>query len=217
MRRFAIEQDANKLRLLIDILSQDVHKHPGWIERKEVAAWAAVVFYIVGLWSLFSFVADYENPFDFLVLILLVILLIVLFISIFFFVHAQYSSIYFNHAYSSAVQRAIYELIRKAVKGQDIDIDLDFHNLDPYPKFIKELLEEQQKKVQPYRGKKHPIKILIEFWTFAWIWKKPEERKLDNHSKQEAAIYSLLIVSNFFFVIYLACRWMAENCYFYSY
>ncbi|NIR71799.1 hypothetical protein GWN75_21855 [candidate division KSB1 bacterium] len=204
--------------MLLDSLNRERAGSPGWTERKEIAAWAALVFYLAGLWSLFSVTVNYEITFSFWVFPGFILLLVLLLVFILIFIHAQYVSIYFNSSYSKAVRRACFELIDaiekkkwdEAVKKFSLDFD---KQSDSYPKFIENrLIEIRQKEVQPYSGKKHVCRILCELWRYICIRLSGKEdntkdQELSPTSRQEAVLYYLAIVPTVGLIIYLACRW----------
>jgi hypothetical protein len=83
---------------LIDYYKDDRESLIPWLQRREVSAWSAVLFYIAILWSITNIIIkpekNYVNEFGNYEVLVLLVLLFFLFIVFFRFVHAQYSSIY---------------------------------------------------------------------------------------------------------------------------
>ena len=110
-------------------------------------------------------------------------------------VHSHFASIYFHTAYITAFTNKIFEL---KSKENSMDIDLDIDQTLGIPKFLVNNFQKRIKIIQPYQNECHPLKIVFHFWSFDWFRKKENRKRppFGNHAKQEAAIYSLIIIFN---------------------
>ena len=212
---------------LITYLYHDIDNLLPWFQRKEIAAWSAILFYIAILGTymklIFEFI-DKTKSIEFLPLSISALFFSICFLTllsyIFFrFIHSQYSSIYQWHANTAALKSIILETIEAGSR--------------PEMSKVKEQIEKDTKKLrkewyQIYIGNYHPLIILFFFWIelislpfrnkgnsivqgflkehfnklYDLSYKRCEETKryqeiksyLSNFERQEAALYSLLLL-----------------------
>jgi hypothetical protein len=178
----------NKLKYQIDYLSQLKDTSQSLLDRKENAVWAAFALYITGLVLLFKYLKEFQKLKCGKQILISFILLIIA-ISVFAFIHAQYSSIYDTKATAHASKILLLGVIDG---GNPIDnLRIAHHHL-----YHAKLKEEQK-----YRGKLHPLRIVISFICLDWT--KSAKRELTSVNTQEASIYFLLILFNFICIGYL--------------
>lgn len=187
---------------LLNFLSNEMSLYVNWIQRKEVAAWTAIIFYVASIWTFYNAFIDKlsinkgEMFFSMLAVILIGYI-------VFRFIHSQYSSIYHRNAYTRAIKIVVSELLNEKLKFPEIDFDYDIKTRQP--KYLSKHFEQEFQYVQPYRGRFHPFKIVIKFWLswpinfFMKIFRKPNSRNLNNPEIQEAALYSIIIFVSLFY------------------
>lgn len=183
---------------LLNYLSGEKNLHEPLIQRKEIAAWSFTIFYVASIWTLYSTFLDNKtlgtgsSP-----LLFSIVVVVLLGYVAFMFVRSQYASIYFRWANTLAIDRAIYKLME-----QDFDLttlDFSFDTKAGRPKFLSEELFHYLDEKQPFRGKIHPLKILLRFWS-PWHFVK-----LNNTAKQEASLYSIIILVTIAYAYLVLC------------
>lgn len=202
-----MENDKTKKNQLINYLNNETNVHEPLIHRKETAAWAFIIFYVAIIWTLYN--AFFKNntflenniP-DNQFLIFSFIVVVLLGFVAFRFVHSQYASIYWRMAYTRAIRRMILDLAKK----DSIETKLYFpwEERKYMPKILTEQLQSNLKEIQPFWGIRHPTQILLRFWLSFLFWlywfiakklkKKGKMVELSNPTKQEASLYSIIIL-----------------------
>jgi hypothetical protein len=203
-----------RVNALINMLQKDRDILVPRLHRKEIAAWAAILFYVAMLWALFQLLIQNNNLIKddshFLILGLLIAILFGGFI-VFRFLHSQYAVIYDWEARWRVFRDMILQLIEKE-DGFLEENHIKISNLTEYIKV--QVRSRKENEVQQFIGKIHPLKIFLYFW-FLWPIIKPwckvfkKEIKKDyltNHEKQEASIYSLLIVVTLIPIFFLLAK-----------
>jgi len=198
-----------KIELINNTLQDFANARIPWSQRKEVAAWSALLFYIAIILSIFKFLGiDKTDPPKLQISVFFALFILTLLTFIFFrFIHANYASTYFFIAQIEVIKNIRLELIDKADKffeENGIENSNDFNIL-----IDKRIDVELKFNTQKFSGKLHPVLILLFFWfsfwiikPFRWLYKKmshaPEThsspRKLGSIERMEAALYSLLIL-----------------------
>ena len=187
----------SKIDRLIKVFVQDKASHYSWVLRKEIAIWSAIIFYSAILWTIFNTGFKGCKNISMPIAICSIITLAIIAKIFFSFVHSQFSSIY----YTGCRMVALFNIIQTIIDNPDSAKKLDSSEQKDsfYPKYIKTEMDTLWPKYQPFRGKLHPIKIFLIFW-FGWFYKKSTRDKLSNHHKQEACIYSLILLMNVIYV-----------------
>ena len=178
----------SKLENQIDYLTQLKETSQSLLDRKENAVWAAFALYITGLVLFFKSLKKYQNQ-NCRNKILLCFTLFIIAITVFAFIHAQYSSIYDTKATAHASKILLFRLIDSGNPVENLGITHDL--------LYREKLKEEQK----YRGKLHPLRIMISFICLDWT--KSGKRELTSVNIQEASIYFLLFLFNLICIIYI--------------
>jgi len=184
--------------IIYRILQQDASLQLSWAQKKEVAVWAATIFYIGVIYVLFkSFVTGKSNTELEINFFIVIILNSLFLISIIFFVWSNFNSIYNSNAYYLSVKRTINKHIET---GEEIQ----FHNSKPEtyvdPDIINSELQIRLAKIQPYfHDLSRPLKISSLFWLNLLLPKRCKISIGENLAFQEAVLYSLLFVPTIFF------------------
>jgi len=194
-------------KYILNFLVNTSDSYVPWIQRKETASWTAVVFTSTVYAFLFNFLTEHNShnitKFDFCTITLPLLFFDIIFtIVLFAFIHSQFSSIHHYSAYFLALRNIIYGIFKdKHLSQLNFDIDQE----TKLPIFLNKEFKKQRDFIQPYLNKNHPCKILQHFWSFDWIRKKENRKKenFTNYAKQEAAIYSLLILFNIVFLSFV--------------
>ena len=201
----------SKVEILINTLEKEKDLLIPWLQRKEIAAWSAVLFYIAILWAFLQFLNNSKNFINDNAYLFIFLLILILggWIIFFRFIHSQYASIYDWNARSIVLRDIIFELIEK----EDRFFELNNVKLSNLNEYIRNQIKDMKiNEVQKFIGKNHPLKIFIYFW-FLWLIKlfskvfnkKINKESLTNFERQEASIYSLLSLITLF-TIYLLYR-----------
>jgi len=183
----------DKLKYQIDYLSQVNVSSQSLLDRKENAVWAAFALYITGLVLFYRHLKKLQKL-GCSLKCGISLLLIIIAISVFAFIHAQYSSIYDTKAHARASKILLLRIIDSGEPINNLTNAQD-------STYQSELTTEQR-----YRGDLHPLKIIISFIFGEWT--KSGERDLNSTNTQEAAIYFLLLLSNFIYIVLL--MWWGE-------
>ncbi len=193
--------DNDKIKILIDSLNLEINSYTPWVARKEMSAWAAIVFYLALVWSIIGYILNnYNESINFLdfLFIFATSPIIFLAISLIFalFIHSQFSSIYDKIKLTDAMRKNIYKLLQS--EGFN-SFDFNINEKSELPGFIHEdYINNHKDNVEESRFPKslkdtRPLQLLITLWSFKWT--KNSESKLSTHEKQESLLYSLIIVS----------------------
>ena len=189
------------VELVVQVLTKLLERHIPWIERKEVAAWTAIAFYVTLISFLFKQLSENIEKLSLIELITIVPISLSFSIIIFSFIQSQFASLYYRITMTNFTQDKIHHLLLTN-KLEDNDLDLIKFN-------FAQILEEEFKKyieiIQPHIGKKHALKTLFcfWFWVISWFRKKEKYVHIGNRAKQEGAIYSLIIVINLIIIGYI--------------
>jgi hypothetical protein len=186
--------DSDRVKMIVDTLSKEIESYTPWASRKEIAAWTAIAFYLAIVWLFLDFIlkisSENFNFFNFFLEVLpLYAVLIVISMIFLIFIHSQFSSIYDKQAKTNAIRNTIFKILNNEIKPMDLKIDVEKNILEL---MINEL-EDQVGRIRFKEGI-HPLNVLIDLWSFRWI-RKTEGKKYNTHARQEAAIYSLVLVS----------------------
>jgi hypothetical protein len=186
--KFEQASDENKIKYQIDYLSQVKETSQSLLDRKENAVWAAFALYVTGLVFLFRRLEEYKKL-ECYKRILICFIIILIAISVFAFIHAQYSSIYDKKATIGASQALLLDIIEneKPIKNFQMTHENLYHSK----------LGIEQK----FRGKLHPLRIVISFLCLDWT--KSSNREMTTVNTQEASIYFLLFLFNIICIILL--------------
>jgi hypothetical protein len=191
----------DKVDKLIKLLSDEKYQYIPLIQRKEVSAWTSTVFFIAILWALYNFIAvHFEVKLDMVSIITKLFIPMCFLYIIGKFIQAQFASIYDWNARNDVLREELFNLI---INGKP-DYLNDYKKF--FEKYNRDIRDKKENDIQQFIGKKHPIKILYFFWRFIfilpllnWIYckirKKRTPRKLNNIERQEAALYSLIILT----------------------
>jgi hypothetical protein len=224
-----IGADNQKIDFIVAILNNLQNLHLNWIQRKEISAWSAIILFLTIQWVLFNFINSTYDNFAMIGQIIFSVLFVFIFFAVlsifFFFIQSQYSSIYYSLAYIEVLKDMVVNLISEN-HISTVSIYKKFITLISSEK-VKNRVEEYLKNKQRYRGKYHPIKILLDFWkiVFKYLYsftyeilitqkitgekyKRSENDEVmsDNCIKQEAAIYSLLFIITFVNFLYFVIK-----------
>jgi hypothetical protein len=204
-----------KLRYYIESLRPVQTNYVNWIQRKEVASWTAIALYLASLMYSFSFLKNnylkYLNELQnsclqLIIIILIIITLFLVAVIIFAFIHAQYSSIYFNASLNQALIKFVSESIQYNYKYDDLLGEAyDKYYKDRkciYPAFIQNRIYQLQKYNNSLFGKKGRVLILIAYIVFLQ-WGPLGNKFNSNIMKQEASLYSLMFFANAIYIIML--------------
>lgn len=194
-----IEIDKDKF---INFLLSETDFNTPWIQRKEVSAWSALLFLYAILWALTSFF-NYQNSFFTKENIIPFSIMIYAICFVFFrFIHSQYSSIYYMSARTTVIKEIILNLCET---GNSFFEKNGIFNYEDCQTYLNNKTEYALKNtIQKFRGKIHPLRILIYFWTYLFIWIfRRDKRKLNLVEKAEASIYSLIVLVVIFYTWYL--------------
>jgi hypothetical protein len=201
-QNYMSEENTVSKEQLLRYLSDDMNLYVIWIQRKEIASWSAIIFYVASIWTLYNAFIDKLSVEKSDLIISFMAVILVGYI-VFRFIHSQYSSIHHRNAYTLAIKRVISEFMREEI---DIGkIDFSFDTLTRQPAFLAQYLSEEFQYVQPFRGKMHPLRIVLRFWlgwinfAISKIIKKDDFKKLSNPEIQEASLYSLIILMTLFY------------------
>ena len=175
------KSDSVELINQIEFLKQKHSLYQSVLDRKENAAWAAFALYLTGLVLFYKRVLKIDRKKCSAKFILTSVLLIFA-ICVFAFIHAQYSSIYENHAKATASNTLHLKLV---------DENKPVENFSEIHRYIyrKELYN-----IQKFRGKMHPLKIVFYFISLEWTKSGP--RKITGANTQEATVYFLISFVN---------------------
>lgn len=194
---------------LLNYISNDNNLTIQWIQKREIASWSAIILYLATIWSFYSKFSNNTSILEYLSPV------IILFGYILFrFIHSQYASIYYRIVYTRSLTKVIYGLIEDNITISDFHFDDE----KLQPNFMNEKINTELNYTQPYNGKLHPIAILLRFWLpplhnlfYVKLFKcvKPEKakKKLNNYSRQEASLYSIIILVSLGYIIYLIITW----------
>ncbi len=192
-----------------------------WIQRKETAVWSAVALYLAGLLYLLNFITTKERIIvidkmsdvmfflmvEYIIVVMLALFLMVLFLIIWAFIHSQFSVIYNTNAEAYVYYKRISESLRNKAGFSGVT---EFIIRNPKGLGIIDPITIRQNELQrfPDDGLRI-IKLLWLFWkcifnlSWKWVDKNGKPQLLSPINKQEAAIYSLMIVVNL--VVYVLC------------
>jgi hypothetical protein len=194
-----ISLDENQIEKISDHLMENSKSRIPWIQRKEISAWSGLIFYYAILWSLGSLISDQDiSKIDPLYFILFFTCLGFAF---FRFIHTQYASIYQMNAHSFVHKRVAMQII---VQKSQFFLTNEIENIDTLFEYINKKIEfEIHNNFQKFRGKLHPLQIVFYFWFYIFIFLfqkifKLKKRKLNNNEREEAALYSLLVLGFIF-------------------
>ena len=183
----------NKKEVLINFLLQDASLQLNWAQKKEVAVWAATIFYIGVIYILFQiFLSDDEiNKYQGN-MIIVVSFNVIFLITITYFIWSNFNSIYNSNAYYLCVKKIIFDLLN----NNEIP---SLENTDPkvyvHPDIITEELNHRLKSLQPFMKLNRPLIIVFSFWINFILPKRFKINIGRNLAIQEAALYTLIFLS----------------------
>ena len=190
--------DKEKYLLVLKTLYEERKVYMNFVIRKEVAAWAAIVVFI----AIIAFSLNLIK-FDMLFYKIFFSSFIISLGFIFFaFIHTQYSSIHASYAIVHSLMTIFTSLLRKkSYNFSEIEINKELGT----PKCINDIIQKTIKKNLPYRGQKHPIKIMWDFFPLRrWASSNMEKRKnIHDAVTQEAALNWLLLLTIIFPLVYI--------------
>ena len=169
-------------------MDKDIFKN-----KKEVAVWAATIFYISVIYILFQiFLSDDEiNKYQGNMIIVVSINVIFL-ITITYFIWSNFNSIYNSNAYYLCVKKIIFDLLN----NNEIP---SLENTDPkvhvHPDIITKELNHRLKSLQPFRKLNRPLIIVFSFWINFILPKRFKINIGRNLAIQESALYTLIFLS----------------------
>jgi len=183
-----------KLTSIINILYEERKLYLNHTYRKEIAAWAAMIGYIAIIGFVINFVnSEIIHTTQIIVKISSTFIVISL-IGIFFsFIHTQYALIH----QSVARCEALLKIITRLYKGKSVDLDkLEILNEDGTPKCIQDEQNKALKRKVPYMGRKHPLRIMLDFILFKWAFGKMDKWRKNDRTRttQEAGLQWLLLI-----------------------
>jgi len=197
----------NDFNVLVNLLSSEINNYLPRLFRRETAAWAALVIYLAITSSILNKVNEIRLFNDYVVSILVSLFLFFIMFIFFIYIHSQFASIYWGNAKNIIFKEIILTLL---LKKENVSISnlLTEYKILTSNENIKKEVEIKLESIQPFRGQNHPLKILKLFWisVFYIIIKLGEDgfKKLpDKRNVQEAAIYSVLVLSTFISVFYI--------------
>jgi len=165
-------------------------------QRKEISIWSATVVYMAIFWSSIVLISDKSIVFSLWITLPIIILSGVICIIFFVFIFSQYGSWIHSTAATRALNCGIFKLITESEKLSSSDLKFDGES--SLPKFIQEdLKDNHSKKLDQFRNQKRPWQVLKYLWTFRW------KNRLNTRERQEAAIYTILILVPIIFVTIL--------------
>ena len=199
---------------MIKYLSNEKNIHEPLIQRKETASWSFIIFYVATIWTIYNIFLDNKPP-TFTIILSFFVVVLLGYIA-FQFVHSQYASIHYWNAYRAAINKTIIDLMEENFRMEKLPWD-EKQNM---PNFLSKQVSENKKKVQPFLGEKHPLKILLRFWLywlFKFLWEKKGIKEVEklgnpkeylrNPAKQEASLYSIIILVTLTYC-YLISIWL---------
>ena len=195
--------ESEKIKIFIETLNKEIESYTPWASRKEIAAWTAIAFYLASIAFFIDFILRfYVHNINIMVFFIEIIpfylLAFILSFIFFIFIHSQFSAIYDKAARTNTIRNTIFKVLKEnSLKSIDFEID-EKENI------LKSMLDELKKQKEWIRPTRqfHPLNILLELWTFQWI-KKDKKRRYKTHARQEAAIYSLILLSYLFMTLIL--------------
>jgi len=195
--------ESEKIKIFIETLNKEIESYTPWASRKEIAAWTAIAFYIALIGFFIDFILKFFtndiNIFSFFLQVIpLYLIMVILSLIFFIFIHSQFSSIYDRAARTNAIRNTIFKVLQEnSLKSIDFEINEEQNILIS---MIDEL-NKQKEWIRP-TIQFHPINILLDLWTFQWL-KKYKKSRYKTHARQEAAIYSLILLSYLFMSLIL--------------
>jgi hypothetical protein len=182
---------SDNLRSAINTLHEERKALLGYLFRREIAAWAAILAYLA-IMGLFSNSIINNSLTVLWYNIINTCFVIAIFIIFFAFIHSQYALIHQVVARAQALLRIITKLyVDKSINLSEIEITDE----DGTPQCIEDAQDEALKSIQPYRGIRHPLRIIVDFAKFKWARPKSKGREnVRGRTTQEAALYWLLFI-----------------------
>ncbi len=177
--KFNDEVNDKKVEFQINYLIQKQISFTSRIDRKETNAWASFALYVTGLAALLHFLKVFTFTSKCKVFWTILLIWCVA-ISAFSFIHKQYSAIYNTSANEYASTFLISKIVDKGKPISNMSYCLD-------QLYLHALYQKQ-----PFRGNKHPMKIL-KYYIFG-DWVKSSGRILTVLNITEAALYFLMVV-----------------------
>ena len=189
------------------LLNEHNFKIP-WVQRKEIAAWSALLLLFAILWALTTFensIIIKSNPILFLSLIIAVCY------AIFRFIHAQYISIY----NISAQKEVVKEIIFNFCSNNDVFFkDNEISSYEDYKNYFEVKIKfETKTNIKKVNKNWHPLWIVLYLWTdiLYRLFANKKRKPISSFEKSEASIYSLIIILIIFYSIFICTIYPSEQ------
>lgn len=203
-----MENEKEKERLLKYFLNEKNLEEPS-IQRRVTASWSFIIFYVASIWTIYTTLGT-GSIISFPVVVIFGVIT-------FQYVHSQFASIHYWRVYIASINKIINDLLKP---GSNLRLDFSWDRNEDKPKFLLEQMPSYQERVQPFSSKKHPLRIFLRFWFywfFKFVWEKKgikeveklgnPEKPLSNPAKQEASLYSIIILVTLAYC-YLITIWL---------
>lgn len=175
-----------------------------WIQRKEISAWSATIFYYAIIWSLGNFIIKLDSnsskiiPEIFFIIFLILIITICALIFI-IFIYVQYQQI-FQIIAGSNIAREIMRNI--AFEEGKFFSNNKIGNGNDLTKYFGDRKKEYLNNMLFIVNKWRPIVILLVYWIMPFQKASHSKKfRLDNKEIEEASLYYLIITGAIFYII----------------
>ena len=126
------------LKILIDLLNNEIVTRSNWEQKKETAAWTAIALYIPILGAIINYTKNIDSNH----VIIIFIFVTILFILFFVYIQSLYSSIYWCVAESTVLNNYISKLITEK-DDRSIEIYQEIMNSENINEKIKDQLKNR--------------------------------------------------------------------------
>jgi hypothetical protein len=193
------EDRKERFELFVQVFQNEIKGNGSWIQRKEIAIWAAVSFYLTGLFLIAKYC--FESVGEKIPLTILLFpgsVLAIMFVFI-YFIFIQFGFI------ASAVerQRAIFHWLMISFENVQIPGNFRFEKIEndnsPYPKSILDIIIDKNNR---YKVRKTGFYCRLFLPYKHFILKQTKNFKFDHIELEEAVIYNLIIIPTGLVLLY---------------